>query len=150
MQVQIQVADSVTETANTETESALKVKRAFEEAGIKGFRPWRDLLLIRTNPMPVRTGSIFLPVKMTTFYGELPNLQPVTAIVLSSGPDATLKPGDQIAFLRTNFIRWDYFEDRTVLGFIEEKHVFGHADLDPGETFADLRVEFTRHNRPSL
>lgn len=123
------------------------IKDTFAEMGINGFRPLRDLILIRSNPMPVKTGSILLPLRQTTFYGELPNLVIVTAIVIAAGPKATVVPGDQIAFMRLNFIRWDYMQDRTVLGLIQEANIFGWADLDPGDEFADLRVQFTRQRR---
>lgn len=124
----------------TDTDGADLAKRTFDELQVPGFRPLRDVLLVRTNPMPLRTGSIFLPNKLTSFYGELPHMQPITAIVLTAGPKAVAKPGDQIAFMRLHFIRWETLEDKTVAGWISEANVFGWADLDPGDTFADLRV----------
>lgn len=121
--------------------TAEKIQKTFEELGIKGFRPWRDLLIIRTNPMPKKTGSIYLPEKLTTFYGELPHLQPITGMVIAAGPKATVPVGDHVAFMRLHFARWQTLEDGTVVGWIQEAHVEGHVDLDPDETFADLRVE---------
>ena len=122
-------------------------RRTFTEIGIKGFRPLRDLVIVRTNPMPQKTGSIYLPPKLQTFYGELPHMQPITGIVLVAGPKAIVKPGDQVAFMRLYWATWDRLEDGTYVGWIQEPNLIGHVDLDPGDQFADLRVVFVPRPR---
>lgn len=118
------------------------VKKTFEEMGIPGFRPLRSVVLVRANPVPKKTGSIYLPEKLTSFFGELPHMQPITATVLAAGPKASLKPGETIAFLRLHFSWWMKLEDGSYVGWLlDEANIIGYADLDPGDTFADLRVE---------
>lgn len=118
-----------------------RIADTFFELGINSFRPLRDLVLVRSNPMPEKTGSIYLPNKLATFFGLLPNLQLITAIVLSAGPKATVLPGEDIVFLRLNFAWWKIMEDRTVVGWIQEANVLGRPELEPGDTYADLRID---------
>lgn len=124
-----------------------RVKQTFEEMGIDGFRPWRDLVFVRTNPMPIKTGSILLPFKATSFFGQLPNLAAISAVVLAAGPKATCKPADGVVFMRTNFAWWMAMEDLTYVGWIQEANLLGGYELSPGDTFADIRVEFYRRPR---
>lgn len=118
-----------------------RISATFAELGINSFRPMRDLVLVRSNPMPQKTGSIYLPNKLATFFGLLPNLQLITATVLSAGPKATVLPGEDIVFMRLNFAWWKIMEDGTVVGWIQEANVFGWSELEPGDTFADLRID---------
>lgn len=118
------------------------IKKTFDEMGIPGFRPLRSVVLVRANPVPKKTGEIFLPEKLASFFGELPHMQPITATVLAAGPKATVKPGEMIAFMRLHFSWWMKLEDGSYVGWLQdETHVIGWADLDPGDTFADLRVD---------
>lgn len=118
-----------------------RVKETFAELEINSFRPLRDLVLVRSNPMPVKTGSIYLPNKLTTFFGLLPNMQLITATVIAAGSKATVLIGEEIVFLRLNFIWWKVMEDRTVVGWIQEANVLGRPELEPGDTYADLRID---------
>jgi hypothetical protein len=94
--------------------------------------------------MPKKTGLIYLPEKLTTFYGELPHMQPIVATVLAAGPEATVKPGELVAFLRLYFARWMTLDDRTVVGWLlSEENLLGMADLE-GDIVADLRVDSAR------
>lgn len=126
-----------------ETQQMDIIKQTFDEMGIPGFRPLRALILVRANPVPTKTsGGIYLPTKLTSFFGELPHMQPITATVLAAGPKATVKPGEVIAFLRLHFSWWMKLEDGSYVGWLlDEANIIGWADLDPGDTFADLRVE---------
>lgn len=125
-----------------------RVKQTFEEMKINGFRPARDLIFVRTNPMPTKTGTgIMLPPRAITLFGELPNLSAVSAVVIAVGPKAHCKPADGVVFLRTNFAWWMAMEDRTYVGWIPEEHLLGRYELSPGDTFADIRVEFHRRVR---
>lgn len=81
------------------------VTRTWEELGFKvratGWKVW-----VRTLPHPRKIGRIWLPPKAASFYGELPHLRTVYALVLTSGPlgwAKDLKPGDKVAFKRLNF-----------------------------------------------
>ena len=129
---------------------ATLIKQTFEELEIPGFRPLRNTVILRTHPIPVRTGAIFLPVKLTTFYGELPHMQPIVATVIAAGPKATCKVGDRVAFLRLHFALWKRCADDTAIGWIaDDGNIIGWVDLDEDEAFADLRVESATARRMS-
>ncbi len=121
--------------------TSTRIKQTFDELGINGFRPLRNLLLVRTNPMPEKTGSLFLPPKMSTLYGSLRgDSQLVTAEVLAAGPKATVLPGEQIVFIRLHYAWWKFLSDKTSVGWIQEANVWGQAELEEGDTYADLIV----------
>jgi hypothetical protein len=89
----------------------------------------RNTVLVRTEPLPTESNGVILPDRATSFYGELPHVQFVTAIVLSAGPKATLKPGDRIAFTRLFFARYVEMKDKTMVGWIaNEENVLGYAE----------------------
>ena len=90
------------------------------------MRPMRGLVAVVTDLPATKVGSIFLPVKLTGFYGELPHLVLVRATVLSVGPQVTnLKPGDRVAFPRTYFTRWKQLEPDVMVGWIEVSNISG-------------------------
>lgn len=84
------------------------VEKTWDELGFKIKAP-RYLVWVRTLPPPCKIGSIYIPVKQASFYGELPHLVTVRAVVLSSGPKGvaqSLNPGDIVAFKRVQFARY--------------------------------------------
>lgn len=104
-----------------------RVEETWEELGFR-LRMLRKAILIRTEPLPTESNGIILPDRATSFYGELPHVQFITAVVLSSGRDATLKPGDRIAFTRLFFARFLEMKDRTMVGWIaNEENVLGYV-----------------------
>jgi hypothetical protein len=125
------------------------IAATFAEMDIPGFKPWRDLVFVRTNPMPQKTGSIYLPTKLASFYGELPNLQLITATVIAVGPKTTVLPGETVVFMRLYFAYWRRMEDGTYFGWIQEPNLTGFAELDPGDTYADLRIDSVGSRRLS-
>jgi len=93
-----------------------------------GFRiqATKGRLFVVTDLPAKKVGSLYLPVKATTFYGDLPHLVMVRATVLSAGPNAQgLHPGDRVTFPRTYFIRWRELEPDVMLGWVEKSQVAG-------------------------
>lgn len=81
-----------------------------------------------------KVGSLFLPMKATTFYGDLPHLVMVRATVLSAGPKAQgLNPGDRVTFPRTYFIRWRELEPDVMIGWVSHSQVAGTFTLEDEE-----------------
>jgi hypothetical protein len=88
-----------------------------------------------------KVGSLFLPLKATTFYGDLPHLVMVRATVLSAGPKAQgLNPGDRVTFPRTYFIRWRELEPDVMLGWVDVSQVSGFFNTDDEAEDEPLRV----------
>ena len=105
-----------------------RVEDTWKEMGHK-LRMLRKGVLVRTDPLPTEVNGVILPPRAASFYGELPNVSFVTAVVLSSGRDATLKPGDRIAFIRLFFARHLEMEDKTLVGWIaNEENVLGYVE----------------------
>jgi hypothetical protein len=78
-----------------------------------------------------KVGSLFLPMKATTFYGELPHLVMVRATVLSAGPKVQgLNPGDRVTFPRTYFIRWRELEPDVMLGWVDRSQISGFFNTE--------------------
>lgn len=110
------------------------VERTWDELGYRvratGYRTW-----VRTLPHPRKIGSIWLPPKAASFYGELPHLRTIFAVVLSSGPVGVakeLKPGMIVAFKRLEFAWWaklkpaqtdEYGADEEYVGYIDANHI---------------------------
>jgi hypothetical protein len=123
------------------------VERTFAELGIKGFRPLQKRLLLRTHPIAQMTGGVYLPQQLTSFYGEMPHMQPIIATVIAAGPKCSLVPGEKIAFLRLHFARWQRMEDGTFVGWItDEENIVGRADLHGAES-GDMRIESVSSRR---
>jgi hypothetical protein len=89
------------------------VEDTWDEIGHKikatGFKLW-----VRTLPHPRKVGRVWLPPNRGRFYGELPHLKLVFAVVLSVGPHARsqheLQPGTIVGFKRLNFAWWRKLE----------------------------------------
>lgn len=107
------------------------IKATFAEIGIKGIRVPRWLILVRTEPLEQKTpGGLWLPPKLTNFYGELPHLRPLVGLVLAAGPKAYVKVGDRVAFQRLHFQRWCQMQDGTFVGWIDYNQLHGFAEDD--------------------
>lgn len=73
-----------------------------------------------------KVGSLWLPVKLTSFYGDLPHLVVVKATVLSVGPKVRgIKEGARVAFPRTYFAKWKELEPDVMVGWIEAANLSG-------------------------
>jgi len=104
------------------------IEKTWAEIGYK-IHPLRNLVMVRTDPIPDKIGSIYLPPKLQTFYGELPHLQLITATILSAGKDVKgVKVGDRVAFTRLHFARFQNMQDGTKVGWMPEDQLAGLAD----------------------
>jgi len=125
------------------------IERTWEELGYRiratNYRVW-----VRTLPHPRKHGSIWLPPKAGSFYGELPHLRTVYGTVLSAGPRgvaAELKPGDIVAFKRLEFAWWakleastkdEYGEDEEYLGYLDANHIVYKVEEPDGVRVAEV------------
>jgi hypothetical protein len=100
------------------------VNKTWEEMGRK-IQPLRNILLVRTDPVSEKVGSIFLPHMKQGFYAGMPHEMLAHATVLSVGPKVRLKVGDRVCFTRTNFARMQFLQDGTVVGWIQDQHLAG-------------------------
>ena len=105
------------------------IDRTWQDYGRK-IRPLRKLLVVRTLPTEQRVGSLWLPPTAASLYGPLAHQRQVKAIVLAAGPQATVKPGEVIAFTRLYFGYWHKYENDCYLGWIDENQVSGYVDED--------------------
>jgi hypothetical protein len=129
------------------------VERTWAELGFRvralGYKIW-----VRTLPVEQRRGPLWLTAKAASFYGGLPHLRTVQAVVLSAGPAGLargLKPGDVLAFSRGHFTRfWQLQPTQTTLagaseeyvGVIDSNDVFGFAsDVSDREQREETHVE---------
>ena len=105
------------------------VNQTWEEVGYR-VRPLRDMLYVRTDPMPEKfeNSALYMPHKYTDFFGQLPSQTTIYGTVVSAGPKATSKAGDRVAFSRMNYARWLDLKDHTKLGWISEADIYGQSD----------------------
>jgi hypothetical protein len=115
------------------------VERTWAELGFRIQAP-RFLVWVRTLPVEQKQGLIWLPPKQSSFWGGLPHLRTVRAVVLSAGPAGlakTLRPGDVVAFSRGHFNRFFQLEptqetlsgrSEEFVGVIDSNDLFGYAD----------------------
>ena len=90
----------------TEGDRLALVDKTWEELGHK-VRAIRYMTWVRTLPFPEKTaGGILLPPKLQSFHGELPHLQNVRGVVVSTGPVGAardMKVGELVEFQRLHF-----------------------------------------------
>lgn len=105
-----------------------QVTEVFDKLGVRGVRPLRRTLIVRTNPLPQKTesGLIWLPSRSTSFYGGLPHMVLITALVLAAGPKCTVKVGETVIFQRLHFTRWVPYTTDTFVGWIDESQLVGY------------------------
>lgn len=103
------------------------VEKTWAEVGFK-VKPLSRKVFLKTLPLEKQIGSILLPPKLTTFHGELPHLKTIYAIVMSAGPDASVKPGEQVCFTRLKFAWLRKLEDGCMFGWIDENDITGYVD----------------------
>jgi hypothetical protein len=111
------------------TDHAEFIAKTWEECGVKSVRPLRSQVFVRTELLPEKIGSIYLPPNMRTNYHGLVAIFVFFGRVLSVGPKVKcLKPGDRIAFPRLYFAHWQKMEDGTLVGWLPEENITGIAD----------------------
>lgn len=115
------------EIVDVNTDAQEVVNRTWSEVGYK-ITPLRKMVFVKTDPVPQKVGSLYLPPKLATFYGELPNLVLVNATVLAAGPKASVRPGDRVCFTRLFFARYCDLQDGTYIGWIEEENLTGRLE----------------------
>jgi hypothetical protein len=115
------------------------VERTWAELGFRIQAP-RFLVWVRTLPVEQKRGLLWLPPKHASFWGVLPHLRTVRAVVLSAGPRGlakAMKPGDVIAFSRGHFNRFFQMQPTEVtesgtseefVGVIDSNDIFGFSD----------------------
>ncbi len=107
--------------------------QVFEKLGFK-IRPLRDQLVVVTD-LPIRkVGSLFLPMKAASFYGDLPHLVHVRSTVIATGPKvSSLVVGDRVSFPRTYFTRLYALGDDVMVGLVSQSQVVGRFTEEPHE-----------------
>lgn len=105
------------------------VGQTWTEVGYK-VRPLRNTVFVRTLPLEEKVGSLYLPAKLTKFYGELPHQKTIRAVVLAVGPKAKVKPGEKVCFTRLYFAWWKKLEDGCMVGWIDENQLTGYIEED--------------------
>lgn len=103
------------------------VEESWNLVGYK-IRPLRDILVCRTDAPPQKfPGSeLYLPPKMSNFYGQLPKEVTTYATVMSVGKDAHgVQVGDRIAFTRIFFARLYDVVDGGKIGYVREDQIHG-------------------------
>jgi hypothetical protein len=100
------------------------------------IRPLRYWVFVRTEGIPQKTesGLIWLPTKLTGFFGELPHMQLVKAVICAVGPQAAknlgLKVGERVIFKRLEFAWRCKLADGTYFGWINANHIHGYPEDD--------------------
>jgi hypothetical protein len=109
----------------------LRIEETLAEMGWKGIRCLKWRIAVRTEDLPQKTkGGIWLPPKLTNFYGELPHLQQLAGLVLATNQKALVEVGDRVAFQRLHFERWFKMSDGTYIGSIDQNYLYGFAEDD--------------------
>lgn len=119
------------------------IEQTWDEIGYRVKKALHRNVFVRTLPMPQKThGGLYLPDKYAGFYGELPHMQLVRAVVLAVGADATkhygLEVGDYVCFMRLFFARWKELEDKTYVGYLPSEQVAGRVEGSPMDDIADI------------
>ena len=108
-----------------DSETKKLIADSWNELGYK-IRPLRRVVWVRTQPHEQKIGLIWKPPKFASFHGELPHQVTTKAIVLSTGPRATVKPGEKVCFTRLFFAYWKKMEDGTYVGWVDETQLSGY------------------------
>ena len=81
-------------------------------------------ILVRTEKLKDKIGSIFLPPKQSSFYGRIQGQYVwCTATVIAVGPEATVLPGESIMFTRLAFANMYKMQDNSYVGLVDEENV---------------------------
>jgi len=106
------------------------VEQSWKELGYR-VRPLGRTVFVRTRAIPDKVGSLYLPTKHTKFYGKLPHMQNIEAVVMAAGPKAQdVRPGDRVTFQRLNFARLVKFqaEAEEFFGWVDSSQIIGHVE----------------------
>ena len=120
----------MTDTGVATKETLGLVEATWDEIGCR-IRPLRKMVFVRTLPLEEKVGSLYLPVKMTKFHGELPHMKTIRGVVLAVGPKATVKSGEQVCFTRLQFAWWKKLNNGCMVGWIDENQLTGYTDGTP-------------------
>jgi hypothetical protein len=116
----------------------MELNAIMEGCGVKAIKPLRKMLFVITDAPPQKTASglLFLPPKISSFYGELPHIRLVTGTVIAAGPKATTTVGARVIFQRLHFARWQKFskadEPEVYVGWIDEDSLVGYPEDENG------------------
>ncbi len=124
------------------------IEETWAELG-KKIECFENRVLVRTTPISEKIGLIYLPTKLSSFYGRLQGqYQMCYAVVLQAGSDATVKPGETVVFTRLAFANLYKMKDNTLVGFVDEDHI--ELAIEPENengTIQENRFESTLTNR---
>jgi hypothetical protein len=123
------------------------VAKTWAELGCR-VRPTRRMVFVRTEVFNNKNpgGLLWLPGKLHGFHGGLPHMRTVYAIVISAGPEALVKEGERVAFMRLHFAVWKPLaEEGAFAGWIDQNDLIGYADYD---VLADEAPEIVNAKQP--
>lgn len=123
-----------------------RVKQTWDELEFT-VRPVRYWVFVRTEHLPQKTynGTLWLPPKLTNFFGELPHLQVIKGVVCSVGPQAAenlgLKSGERVVFKRLEFAWYKRMQDGTYFGWINGNHIYGYVEDDEDDDMRQMATD---------
>jgi hypothetical protein len=80
--------------------------------------------MVRTELLPEYIGRVFIPPHLRGNYSDLPHKVFMWALVIATGPECSLvKVGDRVGFSRLFFARWQYLDDKTLVGWVLEPNL---------------------------
>lgn len=120
------------------------IERTWQEVGQRA-RPLRRLVFVRTELLPEKVGSLWLPPDQRSNYAQLGHQVFMRALVLATGPQCrVLRPGDRVAFTRL-FFAWSWkCSDGTLVGWIEEENIAAEALSEEGAKAYEEELEVQR------
>lgn len=81
------------------------------------LRPHNDWILVRTEPLPERSGSLFLPDKGRVYTAEVLAVGPGKLTKKGVRTPPQVRPGERIAFLRWHL---EHQQGKQVVSVLEE------------------------------
>lgn len=124
--------------------AAEQIERTWQEVGQRA-RPLRRMVFVRTELLPEKVGSLWLPPDQRSNYAKLGHQVLMRALVLSTGPQCrVLRAGDRVAFMRLFFAWWHKLSDGSLVGWIDEENIAAYAlteeELAKAAAEAEARV----------
>lgn len=108
-----------------------RIAETWAECGVRSVKPARQTIMVRTELLPEYIGRIFIPPHLRGNYTDLPHKVFMWGLVLSTGSECQhIKVGDRVGFSRLFFARWQYMEDKTLVGWVKEENVYLLAEED--------------------
>lgn len=108
-----------------------RIEETWKELGRK-IRPRKRVVFVRTEVPKERStkSGIICPQSTTGFYKGYAHQALIKAMVVDSGPDTCVKPGEWVAFQRLYFAMLWELEDKSLFGWIDQNQIGGYVDAD--------------------